>query len=395
MDSLVTANGLPESYQILIALGCILLLGLAADAIGRHTIFPRVTLLLMFGIIVGEQFLNLIPVVVSGQFDLIANITLLIVGFLLGEQIGPEVLEKSARKIVSISLFAALSTSLIVFLALLLAGVPIEVALLLGCISAATAPAATMDTVQESGQQNDFTRILLAVVALDDVWALLLFSLGVTLTTFLLQSHGLAEPLIAVSWEVGGALLLGLGLGWPAAYLTGRINPGKPILAEALGLVFLCGGLALWLGVSFLIASMAMGATVRRFAEHHEHAFHEIENVEWPLMVIFFVLAGASLDISAAVNIGLLGSVYVIARIAGKIVGAGIGGKFGGADTSTQRYMGIALLPQAGVAIGMALVAASRFPDYRQIILPLVICTTVIFELFGPLCTRLAIKRMR
>jgi len=393
MDSLVTGNGLPASYQILITLGSILLLGLAADAIGRYTIFPRVTLLLLFGIVIGEQFLNLIPAVVTGQFDLIANITLLIVGFLLGEQIGPEVLKKSTRKIVSISLFAALSTSLIVFLSLVLVGVPIEVAILLGCISAATAPAATVDTVQESGQQNDFTRTLLAVVALDDVWALLLFSLGVTLTTFLLQSHGIAEPLLAVSWEIGGALLLGLGIGWPAAYLTGRLKPGRPILAEALGLVFVCGGLALWLGVSFLIASMAMGATVRRFAEHHEHAFHEIENVEWPLMVIFFVLAGASLEVSAALNIGLLGGVYVVARIAGKIVGAGIGGKFGGADNTIQRYLGIALLPQAGVAIGMALVAASRFPDYRQTILPLVICTTVIFELFGPLCTRLAIKR--
>jgi len=386
-------DGMSSNYQILIALGSILLLGLAADAIGKRTIFPRVTLLLVFGIIIGEQFLDLIPVVVTNQFDLIANITLLIVGFLLGGQISPDVWEKSARKIVSISIFAALCTSLIVLLALVLIGVPVEVAILLGCISAATAPAATVDTVQESGIRNGFTRLLLSVVALDDVWALLLFSLGVTLTGFLLQNHGVIEPLMGVSWEIGGALLLGLVLGWPAAYLTGRIKPGRPILTEALGLVFICGGLALWLGVSFLIASMVMGATIRGFAEHHEHAFHEIENVEWPFMVIFFVLAGASLEVSAALNIGLLGTVYIFARIVGKITGAAIGGNYGGVDAITQRWMGIALLPQAGVAIGMALVAGSKFPEYRQIILPLVICTTVIFELLGPLCTRLAIKR--
>jgi len=389
------SNGIASSYQILIALGSILLLGLAADAIGKRTIFPRVTLLLVFGIVVGEQFLDLIPVVVTSQFDLIANITLLMVGFLLGGQITPEVLEKSARKIVSISFFAALGTSLIVFLALLLIEVPVEVAILLSCISAATAPAATVDTVEESGLQNSFTHLLLSVVALDDVWALLLFSLGITLTTFLLESNGMIEPLMAGTWEIGGALLIGLGIGWPAAYLTGRIKPGRPMLTEALGLVFICGGLALWMEVSFLIASMTMGATIHRFAEHHEHAFHEIENVEWPFMVIFFVLAGASLEIGATLNIGLLGIIYIFARIAGKVAGAQIGSRFAGTDTASQHWIGFALLPQAGVAIGMALVAASRFPEYRQLILPLVISTTVIFELFGPMCTRLVINHVK
>ena len=388
-------SGMPSSYQILIALGSILLLGLAADAIGRHTIFPRVTLLLVFGIIVGDQVLDLIPTVVTSQFDMIANITLLIIGFLLGGQISPDVWEKSARKIVSISFCAALGTTLIVFLALVSIGVPVEVAILLGCISAATAPAATVDIVQESGLQNGFTRLLLSVVALDDVWALLLFSLGVTLTTFLQQSNGLIEPLIAVSWEIGGALLLGLGIGWPAAYLTGRIKPGRPILTEALGLVLICGGLAMWLEVSFLIAAMAMGAAIRNLAEHHEHAFHEIENVEWPFMVIFFVLAGASLQISTTLNIGLLGMVYIFARVAGKVIGGHVGSRYGGTETTNQHWIGLALLPQAGVAIGMALVAASRFPEYRQLILPLVISTTVIFELFGPMSTRFVINRFK
>jgi Kef-type K+ transport system membrane component KefB len=251
-----------------------------------------------------------------------------------------------------------------------------------------------VDTVRESGLQTGFTRLLLSVVALDDVWALMLFSLGVTLAAFLQQSDGLLEPLMAGSWEIGGAFLLGLGIGWPAAYLTGRIKPGRPILAEALGLVLVCGGLALWLGVSYLIASMVMGAVIRALARHHEHAFHEIENVEWPFMVIFFVLAGASLDVSAALDIGLLGTIYIFARVVGKITGAAIGSKYGGAGDDVQHWMGLALLPQAGVAIGMALVAASRFPEYRQIILPLVICTTVIFELFGPVFTRLAIKHV-
>ena len=95
--------------------------------------------------------------------------------------------------------------------------------------------------------------------------------------------------------EIGGALLLGVGIGIPTAYLTGRLDPGGPTLAEALGVVFLCGGLALWPHVSFLLAAMALGATVASLARHHRRPFHAIEGIEWPFMILFFLLAGASI----------------------------------------------------------------------------------------------------
>ncbi|MCK5433151.1 MAG: cation:proton antiporter, partial [Gammaproteobacteria bacterium] len=183
-------------------------------------------------------------------------------------------------------------------------------------------------------------------------------------------------------------------IGLPAAYLTGRIKPGQPILTEALGIVFVCGGLALLLDVSFLIASMVMGAVIVNLAKHHEYPFHAIEDIEWPFMIIFFILAGALLDISGLKDIGLIGLIYIICRIIGKIVGASIGSKYSGADPLTRRWMGVALLPQAGVAMGMALVAASQFPDYRQLLLSVVISTTVFFEIIGPVFTRIALRQV-
>jgi Kef-type K+ transport system membrane component KefB len=166
-------------------------------------------------------------------------------------------------------------------------------------------------------------------------------------------------------------------------------------MMEALGLVFLCGGLALWLDVSFLIAAIVMGAVVANFASHHEYAFHEIENIEWPFMTIFFVLAGASLDFSTVADIGIIGSVYIVSRIAGKLLGARIGAQACGADPVTRCWMGFALLPQAGVALGMALVAANNFPEYRQILLTIVISSTVFFEIVGPVFTRVALLRAK
>lgn len=379
--------------QILLTLGGILLLGLATDVMGQRTFLPRVTLMLLFGMLIGPGMLDLIPAVVSDRFELIASMALLMVGFLLGGRLNRSTLRRSGREIISISLTAVIGTTLIVLLGLMLVGVPLEIAILLGCIASATAPAATIDIVMESGYKGPFAELLLAIVALDDAWGLIIFSLGLALVAALVGVDGHASPLLAALKDIGGSAILGLLIGLPAAYMTGRIRQGQPMLTEALGLVFICGGLALWLDVSFLIASMVMGSVVANLATHHEYPFHAIEDIEWPFMVIFFVLAGASLEFSTLGDIGLIGSVYVLCRVAGKVLGAWLGGSYSGAGRETRSWMGIAMLPQAGAAMGMALVATNLLPEYRQVVLSVVISTTVLFELIGPAFTRLALRR--
>ena len=378
--------------QILLTLGGILLLGLATDVLGQRTLLPRVTLMLLFGMLIGPGMLDLVPTVVADRFELIASMALLMVGFLLGGRLTRDTLRRSGREIISISVTAVIVTSFIVFLGLMLVGVPLEIAILLGCIASATAPAATVDIVMESGYKGRFAELLLAIVALDDAWGLIIFSIGLALVAALAGVDGHASPLLAALRDIGGSVILGLLIGLPAAYMTGRIRQGQPMLTEALGLVFVCGGLALWLDVSFLIASMVMGAVVTNLATHHEYPFHAIEDIEWPFMVIFFVLAGASLEFSALRDIGLIGAVYVVCRIAGKVLGAWLGGSHGRAREETRRWMGVAMLPQAGAAMGMALVATNLLPEYRQVVLSVVISTTVFFELIGPAFTRLALR---
>ena len=382
------------SAQILLTLGGILLLGLATDILGQRTFLPRVTLMLLFGMIIGPGVLDLIPVVITDRFELIANMALLMVGFLLGSRLTRDNMRRSGKKIISISIGAVFGTAVFVFLGLVVAGVPLEIAILLGCIASATAPAATVDIVMESGYKGYFADLLLAVVALDDAWALILFSLGLALVAALAGLDGHSAPLLVAMQDIGGATLLGILIGLPAAYLTGRIRPGQPMLVEALGLVFICGGIALWLNVSFLIASMVMGAVIANLATHHEYPFHAIEDIEWPFMVIFFVLAGASLEFSSLADIGLIGTVYIVSRTLGKVLGAGIGGRCSRTGDTTSCWIGIAMLPQAGAAMGMALVAINLLPEYRQIVLSVVISTTVIFELIGPPFTRLILKRV-
>jgi Kef-type K+ transport system membrane component KefB len=338
--------------------------------------------------------LGLIPDVTETWFPIIANMALVMVGFLLGEKLSREALRAHGGLVLSVSTAVVLTTAACVFAGMIALGVPLPFALLLAGIAPATAPAATVDVVHELGAQGPFSSTLLGVVALDDAWGLLLFSVLLATAEFWQGASGFAV-LGAGLWHVGGALLLGAAIGLPMAYLTGRIDPGEPTLAEALGSVLLCGGLAIVLDVSFLLAAMSMGAVVANLARHHERPFHAIEGIEWPFLILFFLFAGSRLRVDSFRETGAMLGLYVAARIVGRLAGAKLGTWFSAEEPGPDfaSSMGLALMPQAGVALGMALIATQRFPEFDPY-LSLVIAATVLFELFGPVLTRRSLVRM-
>ena len=376
---------------MLVSLGAIFLIALLFDAIGRKTPLPRVTLLMLFGFVAGPSVLDFLPDITQVWFPFVANMALVMVGFLLGGQLTLGELRERGGPVMRISLAVVLVTFAVVALGLFSIGVPVVAALLLAALSTATDPAATIDVVHENGSDGPFARTLLDVVAVDDAWGLILFSMTLAVCNLVL-GNGVGPSLLHGAWDVGGALLLGAALGAPMAYLTGRIERGEPTLYEALGLVLLCGGIAMLLNVSFLLAAMTMGAVVANLAQHHTRPFHAIEGIEWPFMVLFFVLAGASLEMSMLAGAGIWLVAYVVLRIVGRLLGGWIGGSVPVADPPVRRWMGMALLPQAGVALGMALVAGQQFPEVGEAILPVVVAATVLFELIGPIATRLALR---
>jgi len=377
---------------VFITLGGLLLVSLAVNAIGQRTALPRVTLLLLLGVAVGQEGLNLIPSTLTDNFQLVTDIALLMVGFLLGGKLVFRQFKNSGSQVLWISLMGALVTAALVYLAALAVGTCQNIALILGAIASATAPAAIYDVIDESKLQGPYANTLLAVVAIDDAWALLLFGICIAVASSI-NGHPVLESLTFVAWDIGGAVVLGLAIGLPASYLTGRIKRGQPMLIEALGCVLLCGGLAQALHVSFLISSIVMGICIANLARHHDYPFHEIENIEWPFMVLFFVLAGASIDVSGIATVGILAGAYVLARSSGKWLGAYLGGLISHAPQPTRNWIGLAMLPQAGVGIGLALAAAQYFPEYRQVLLSVIVSTTVFFELAGPVLTKVSLQK--
>jgi Kef-type K+ transport system membrane component KefB len=366
---------------------------MAADEIGRRTRLPRVSLLILLGVAAGPSVLQLVPHAIQEWYDFIASTALTMVAFLLGGRLSLDNLRSHGRVILTVSATAVVLTALIVGGGLLLIGVPVVLSLLLAGIATATAPAATQDVVSQLRAKGPFTDTLLGIVAIDDAWGLFLFSL-LLLVAKAMIGDGATEVLRLGLWEIGGAIAVGVVVGLPAAFLTGRLHEGEPIQAEALGVVFLCAGLAMWLEVSYLLAGMTAGAIVVNFARHHTYAFHEIERIEWPFMVLFFVLAGASLDLSVVEEIGWIGIVFVVLRTAGRIFGGWIGCLLADAPAPERRWLGLALTPQAGVALGMALVASQHIPDLAGTLIAVTVGTTIVFELVGPLLTQAALTKV-
>ena len=257
-----------EEYQIFLAIGAVLLCGLLADEVGRRTPFPRVTVLILLGVLSGETVLGIIPGELSKWYDFLATLALTMVAFLLGGRLSLSMLKGHGKEILLVSLSVVSITVIFVGAGLIVMGVPFEMAIVLAGIATATAPAATQDVVKQSGAKGPFTDTLLGVVAIDDAWGLMLFSF------LLIVAAANSGPVNLELWfvglrDIGVAIAIGVVIGLPAAHLTGRLKEGEPIQSEALGVVFLCAGTALWLDVSFLLTGIAAGATVVNLARHH------------------------------------------------------------------------------------------------------------------------------
>jgi len=379
--------------SFLLILGGMLLAGYAAHALGRRVHVPRVTLLLLLGLVCGPAVLGLVPASIAEWFPRTAQMALAMVGFLLGERFADRGLTERGPRVLGISVAETLASAGAVGVGAWLLGAEPSLALVLAGIAPATAPAATLDTVRESGAEGPVSDAVLGVVAIDDAWGVLIFSLLLVAGQAASGSAPALATLGSGLWELAGAVALGAMLGLPMAWLTGRLREGEPAVLEAMGFVFLCAGLAEILEVSYLLACMVLGAVVARRAHHHTRPVHAVEGVADPFLAIFFLVAGFKFELAPLVSLGGIGAAYGVTRSAAKVLAGRAGAALVHAPSTVRRHVGWCLLPQAGVALGLALLAEETLPELAGRVLPLVIATTVIFEITGPLVIRWRLRR--
>lgn len=380
-----------SSAWILLILGILLSLSIVVDTISRRTALPRISLLVLVGVgyaLIQQGLLGYEAEPLGGLREPLINLALVMVAFLLGGELTLPRLKSTGPLIFALSAAVVVGSLITVFAGLWLLGYSVAVAVALGAISVATDPAAVSEAIQESGKKSLAARVTLGIVAIDDAWGIIIFGLSMAALSWVGATGG-GGSLVHALWELGGAVLLGTLLGFPAAWLTGHLKPGRPTQAEALALMLLIAGLSSYLNVSALLTAMIAGFVIVNVSSHHTRSFSEIEQIEWPFLVFFFVLAGASLNLAHLSSALGLVAAYIVLRSIGRYIGGYLGVlAMRRREPSLNTDIGLALLPQAGVAMGMALLAAERFPDQGRLIVATVVTSTIVFELFGPLLVK-------
>ena len=378
----------PELSNIFV-IGLFLMFGGRAYALGRYLRLPRVTLLVVSGVVVGPSILDIIPHEIVELFPTISYIALAMVAFRLGEAFMDFDLKEKGATVFFISLGKTIAAASLVFTAVSLIQRNIVLGLLLAGLAPASAPAATLDVISETKAKGPLTDTIIRVLALDNILGITLFSLMLVVVDTLIGQGQPSKEILSGLWAIGGAFLLGFAIGWPMARLAGGLKRGKPSLLEITGFVLLCAGLAYQLQISYLLACIVLGATVaKNRAQPKKNIFLTIEDVSEPFLVIFFLLAGCELQLSAVTTLGLVGIAYVITRCLGFVIGGRFASRLVNAEPVVQEHIGWCLFPQAGVALGLAVISLEHFPELGKLVVSVIVSTTVIFELFGPTVTQ-------
>lgn len=396
--------GIHFEPNILAIIGLIIAVSFLGSKLFQRFGIPQVVGFILIGVLLGPSFLNVVPLELSRELIFISEIALGLIGFDIGSHLLLGDLRKLGRSILFILLFEAIGTFVLVAVGIYVITQSLHTALIFGALASATATAATVDVLAEYDAKGPLTTTLLAVVGMDDALALLLFSVAAAFSESLLAQTGppsmlqiLELPLI----EIGGSLVLGVGLGLLLDQIMCKMKIQHDAMAISIGFVFLGVGLSEAFGFSLILTTMILGmVVVNRCPEHGRHIRYTIEQAGPVIYVLFFTLVGARFQVGLLPSMGLLGVVYVLLRSGGKFFGAWLGGTVGGAEPVVRKNLGLGLLSQAGVAVGLALSSAKRFSVYGEegqalgaLIIGVITATTFVVQIVGPICVKFAISR--
>ena len=384
--------GVSEGTRVLLILSVILFAGFIMTRLTNTLNLPKVSGYIMAGILIGPCGLNLIPVEIIGHMGFVSDLALAFIAFGVGKFFKKEVLLKMGSRIIIITLFEALLAGVLV--TLFCVGVfkmEWNFALILGAIATATAPASTMMTINQYKAKGEFVNTLLQIVALDDVVCLLAFSIvaGIAGRTGN-EELTMSTVLMPVVYNI-----LALGLGFFCGYFLSRLliparsKDNRLILAIAmlLGISGICASL----DISPLLSCMIFGASYINLTSDKK-LYRQINNFTPPVMSIFFIMSGMNLDLSALTTVGTVGLAYFIVRIIGKYLGTYISCLITGTSREIRNYMGLALIPQAGVAIGLAFLGQRLLPEEMgKLLLTIILSSSVLYEMVGPVCAKMSL----
>ena len=394
------------SSHLVFGLGILLVGSYFLGRLAERAGLPSITGFLIAGFVLGPSMSGLIHAGLRGPLGSVTEIALAIIALVIGSEFNVAKIRKVGRAVLLITLVQLMLTFVAVTAALSIAGLALPEAALLGAIATATAPAATVAIVRSLRARGSFVDHLYGIVALDDAGCVLLFSVVLALTGSSFGGEGVALPamLLHALIEIGASVLIGLAGGSALHLLTRSLSRENEVLVVSLGFVFLVTAISTALDLSPLLASMTAGASLANLSGRNFRIFRNLEQLAPPLYAAFFAVAGTELSITVfrSGHVVILGIVFVLARAAGKYVGVSAGSSMARTDMLIRRYLGLCMLPQAGVAIGLALFlqaspvfagASAEAAEIARTIVGIVLFSVFFNEIIGPPLSKLAVEK--
>ncbi len=368
---------------------------LIAGKIVKKMKLPNVTGYLVIGLLIGPHCLNVLSGDLISGMGIITDLALGCIAFSIGAEFRISFLKKIGKAPIVIGILEAFGAVIVVDIIMIIAGFDITFALAMGAIASATAAASTLMIVKQYKAKGPVTNTLLPVVALDDAVALIAYGISMAIAGMVSSSGKapigelLLDPLIEIGGGIAFGCLLGIIMVILVKYYTGRGNR----LAITIMMISLCVGVSNLLGFSSLLACMMLSMVFVNLSKHRMKIYEPLDRITPPIYMMFFIISGASLDVSIIASVGIVGIIYVFGRVIGKVFGAWLGAKLSKAPKIVSKWLGFTLVPQEGVAIGLATSAASSLPEYGARIQTVVLCGVVVYELIGPIITKTALKK--
>ncbi|MBW2553824.1 MAG: cation:proton antiporter [Deltaproteobacteria bacterium] len=394
---------MPEFMISTLYLGALLILCLMMGRFVSHFRVPKVTGYLLAGILLSPSAINIFSNVLSQRIDdsicelrFLCDLALGLIAFSIGGEFQNERFKKMGKKIITISICETFATFFLVFCSLFFFTTNLPVAICLGILAIATAPAATLLVLREYDSEGVVTNSLLILTGLNNFICLTLFT--ICFPTVIALSHGeSSSTFILTLFSSLGSMLVSLAAGFILGFLLSvfekRITKANELIVLTVGTIILGIGLAQMLNVSPLLVNLVMGATVINIAKKGKMLFEELKRIDLPIYAAFFALSGASLHWDLLSVVGGVGVLYVAGRVAGKVLGVFYGAVQARASQSLKRYGGCGLLAQAGVALGLALLIEDRDQKLGEVVSTTIFSTVIVFEILGPLAVRWSIVK--
>ena len=387
---------------ILFYVGLLIVVGLVFGKFAKMLKLPNVTGYLVGGLLLGPSFLNLIDEETIMSLRVVSDVALGFIAFTIGYEFKLDYLKKVGKSPVVIAICEAVLAVVMVFLGLLAfkyifkQEYSLAFIFVLSAIAAATAPAATIMVIRQYKARGKVTETLMSVVALDDLVAIMLFGINVSIAKSLTQTSGdsniflsLLSPVIEIAGSFGVGAVFGLILAFATKWFTGRGNRISVVIAA----ILIVTGITTYFNLSNLLAIMVLGAVYCNLSPVSEDVNGLLYFITPPVYVLFFVLSGVELKLSVLASVGFIGAIYVIFRVIGKVFGASLGATIIKADSGVKKYLGWALVPQAGVAIGLSLLSETVVHEFSKEIRAIILAATLIYELVGPVITKISLQK--